>query len=163
MDYIYIGDIVNTHGLKGEVRIVSSFKFKENAFKIDMPFYIGKDKNKEIVSSYRKHKNFDMVCFKDKNYIDDVLIYKNEPVYIDRNDLEYEGYLNEDLIGLNVYCNNEIIGHIDSILKTDAHEILVVQNGSKHMIPNIDEFIETVDLENNRIDIKYMKGLLNED
>ena len=162
MDYIYIGDIVNTHGLKGEVRIVSSFKFKTNAFKIDMPFYIGKEKKKEIVSSYRKHKNFDMVCFKDKNHIDDVIIYKNEPVYINRDDLEYEGYLNEDLIGLNVYCNNELIGHIDSILKTDAHEILVIQNGSKHMVPNIDEFIEDVDLENKRIDIKYMKGLLNE-
>lgn len=162
MDYIYIGDIVNTHGLKGEVRIVSSFKFKNNAFKLDMPFYIGKDKNKEIVSSYRKHKNYDMVCFKEKNHIDDVIIYKNEPVYINRADLEYEGYLNEDLIGLNVYCNNELIGHIDSILKTDAHEILVIQNGSKHMIPNIDEFIENVDLNNKRIDIKYMKGLLNE-
>ena len=52
MDYIYIGDIVNTHGLKGEVRIISEFKFKASVFKIGMNFYIGKDKNKEVVSSY---------------------------------------------------------------------------------------------------------------
>ena len=63
MDYIYIGDIVNTHGLKGEVRIISEFKFKASVFKIGMNFYIGKDKNKEVVSSYRTHKTFDMVCF----------------------------------------------------------------------------------------------------
>ena len=72
------------------------------------------------------------------------------------------GY-NCDLIGLDVYCNDKHIGHVDSILKTNAHEILVVKNGSKHMIPNIDELILNVDLDNNRLDIKYMKGLLNED
>lgn len=163
MDYIYIGDIVNTHGLKGEVRIVSDFKFKDSVFKLGMNFYIGKNKNKEVVASYRKHKTFDMVSFEERNHIEDVLIYKNESVYVNREDLVYEGYLDEDLIGLDVYCSDKHIGHVDSILKTNAHEILVVQNGSKHMIPNIDEFIENVDLENKRLDIKFMKGLLNED
>ena len=162
MDFIYIGTIVNTHGLKGEVRILSDFKYKESVFIQDIPFYIGDNKNKELVQSYRKHKNYDMVTFKDKNYIDDVIIYKNEPVYVQRADIHCDGYLDEDLIGLDVYCNDKHIGHVDSILKTNAHEILVVKNGSKHMIPNIDEFILNVDLDNNRLDIKYMKGLLNE-
>ena len=162
MDYIYIGDIVNTHGLKGEVRIISDFKYKKSAFKIGMSFYIGKEKNKEVVNSYRTHKNYDMVTFSDKNHIEDVLIYKNEPVYVNRDDLEYDGYLDEDLIGLEVYCEDKHIGHVDTILKTSAHDILVVKNGSKHMIPNIDEFIEKIDLDNSRLDIKYMKGLLNE-
>ncbi len=163
MNYIYIGDIVNTHGLKGEVRIISEFKFKDSVFKKDMKFYIGKEKKEEVVSTYRKHKEYDMVTFNTKDYIDDVIIYKGEPVYVNRDDLVYDGYLDEDLIGLDVYCNNENIGHVDSILRTNAHEILVVQNGCKHMIPNVDEFIENVDLSNRRLDIKYMKGLLNED
>ena len=159
MNYIYIGDIVNTHGLKGEVRILSDFKFKDSAFKCGINFYIGANKIKEEVLTYRVHKNYDMVTFKGKEYIDDVLPYKNEPVYVNREDLVYDGYLDEDLIGLDVICNELNIGHVDSILKTNAHEILVVKNGSKHMIPNVDEFIEKVDLENNKL---YMKGLLNE-
>lgn len=163
MNYIYIGDVVNTHGLKGEIRIVSDFKFKESAFKEGMKFYLGKDKYVEEVATYRKHKMYDMVTFKDKNHIDDVIIYKNEPVYVNREDLVYDGYLDEDLIGLDVYCEDRHIGHVDTILKTDAHEILLVKNGSKHMIPNVDEFIKKVDLENKRLDIEYMKGLLNED
>lgn len=163
MDFIYIGDIVNTHGLKGEVRISSDFKFKDSVFKENMIFYIGKNKNKEIMITHRVHKDYDMVTFKDKNYIDDVIIYKGEAVYVNRSDLVYDGYLNEDLIGLTVYCNDKEIGHVDSILKTNAHEILVVQNGSKHMIPNISEFIEKVDLDNKKLYVKYMKGLLNED
>jgi 16S rRNA processing protein RimM len=163
MNYIYIGDVVNTHGLKGEVRLLSDFKFKDSVFKNGMKFYIGKNKNEEIVNTYRKHKNYDMVTFIDRNHIEDVLIYKNEPVYVNRDDIEYEGYLDEDLIGLEVYCEDKHIGHVDSILKTNAHDILVVKNGSKHMIPNIAEFIDKVDLENKRLDIVYMKGLLNED
>lgn len=163
MDYIYIGDIVNTHGLKGEVRILSDFKFKSSVFNKGMKFYIGKSKVEEIVSTYRVHKNYDMITFENKNIIEDVLIYKGESVYVNREDLVYDGYLDEDLIGLDVYCEDKKIGHVDSILKTSAHEILVVKNGSKHLIPNIDEFIENIDLENNKLVIKYMKGLLNED
>ena len=59
MNYIYIGDVVNTHGLKGEVRLLSDFKFKDSVFKPGMKFYIGKDKYEEVVNSYRKHKNYE--------------------------------------------------------------------------------------------------------
>lgn len=163
MDYIYIGDVVNTHGLKGEIRIVSDFKFKDSVFKIGMNFYLGKDKVKEVVATYRTHKNYDMVTFKDRDYIDDVIIYKNEPIYVNRDDLVYDGYLDEDLVGLDVYCNDKHIGRVDSILKTNAHDILVIKNGSKHMVPNVEEFIQRVDLDNKRLYVNYMKGLLNED
>lgn len=163
MNYIYIGDIVNTHGLKGEVRLISDFKFKDSVFQKGMTFYIGKDHRQEVVATYRTHKNYDMVTFKDKNYIDDVIIYKNEPVYVSRADLAYDGYLDEDLIGLDVYCEDRHLGCVDSILKTNAHDILIVKNGSKHMIPNVDAFIKNVDLENHRLEVNYMKGLLNED
>lgn len=163
MNYIYIGNVQNTHGLKGEIRISSDFKFKESVFVPGMKFYIGKDKKEEVVNSYRTHKNYDMVTFNDKNHIEDVIIYKSENVYVNKCDIEYDGYLDEDLIGLDVYCDDAHIGHVDSILKTNAHDILVVKNGSKHMIPNISEFIKSVDLENKRMEINYMKGLLNED
>ena len=61
MKYLYIGKIVNTHGIKGEIRIISKFKFKEKVFKKDMTIYIGENKDKEIISTYRVHKNFDMI------------------------------------------------------------------------------------------------------
>lgn len=163
MNYIYIGDIVNTHGLKGEVRILSSFKQKDLVFVPNMNIYIGKGKHKETISSYRVHKNYDMVTFNDKKHIEDVLIYKGEPAYIIREDLNYDGYLNEDLINMEVYQNDKLIGHVTNILKTNAHEILVIENGKKHMVPNIGEFILNVDLKLKRIDIKYIKGLIDED
>lgn len=161
MNLIKVGHVSNTHGLKGEIRILSNFRFKENAFKISNKLYIMNDEL--IIKSYRKHKEFDMVTFKELDSIDDVLIYKGEDVYIDRDTLEYNGYLDEDLIGLNVYNGDKLMGKVVEIMKTAAHDILVIQNGKKHMVPNIDEFIKNVDLVNKRIDINYIKGLASED
>ena len=161
MNLIKVGHVSNTHGLKGEIRILSNFRFKENAFKISNKLYIMNDEL--IIKSYRKHKEFDMVTFKELDNIDDVLIYKGEDVYIDRDTLEYDGYLDEDLIGLSVYNKDILMGKVVEIMKTTAHDILVIQNGKKHMVPNIDEFIKNVDLVNKRIDINYIKGLASED
>ena len=106
---------------------------------------------------------FDMITFEGINNIDDALNLKGNNVYIDKSEYEFNGYLDEDLIGLEVYCEGRHIGCVESILKNTAHEILLVKNGSKHMIPNVDEFVKKVDLENKILEINYMKGLLNED
>lgn len=161
MDLIKIGHVSNTHGLKGEIRILSNFKFKENAFKVSNKLYIMNDEL--IIKSYRKHKEFDMVTFKNLDSIDDVIIYKGEDVFIDRDNLEYSGYLDCDLIGLDVYDNNNFMGKVVDVISSSAHDILVIQNGKKHMVPNIDEFIKKVDLINKKIDINYIKGLASED
>lgn len=161
MNLIKIGHVSNTHGLKGEIRILSNFKFKENAFKTGNKLYIMNDEL--VIKNYRKHKEFDMVTFKKLDSIDDVLIYKNEDVYIDRDNLEYEGYLDCDLIGLSAYDNDVLMGRVTSIISSPAHDILIIENGKKHMVPNIDKFIKKVDLEKKRIDINYIKGLANED
>ena len=58
---IYVGRLVNTHGIKGEVKILSDFKYKDVIFKKGSTFYINDDEY--VIKSYRKHKNFDMVIY----------------------------------------------------------------------------------------------------
>ena len=53
MEYIYIGGLVNTHGIKGEVKIKSNFRYKESVFKPGFNLYIGKDKIKKVINTYR--------------------------------------------------------------------------------------------------------------
>ena len=164
MDYIYLGEIVNTHGIKGEVRIISDFKFKNDVFKIGKNLYIGKYKDKEIINSYRVHKNYDMVTFKGITDINDVLKYKGKKVYILRSEFEFNGILDEDVIGLEVFSKDKKIGVVEDILKSHAHPILEVRNSNSNIsyIPFIDEFILNVDLQNKRIDIEEIEGLINE-
>lgn len=164
MEYIYIGQLVNTHGIKGEVRIISDFKYKKNVFKKGNNLYIGKQKEKLEINSYRFHKIYDMVTFKEINNIDDVLKYKGDKVYINREEITFDGILDEDIIGMEVYDESKLIGKVTDILKNKVHSILVIEkNGNKNMIPYVDEFIKNIDLENKKIEINVIEGLINED
>ena len=161
MDLIYIGKVVNTHGIKGEVRIISDFKFKENVFKISNKLLINNDE--VIIYNYRKHKCYDMITLEGINDINDVLKYKNESVYINRKDLVCDGYLDQDIIGLSVYDKEKYMGKVIDIYKTKANDILVIENKKRHMVPYIDEFVKNIDIVNKRIEIEYIEGLCNED
>lgn len=159
---IYVGEIVNTHGIKGELRIISDFKFKEAVFVKGKKLYLGKRKQEVIIKTYRTHKNYDMVSFEGINDINEAIIFKDDDVYVNRKDLDINGYVDEDIIGLNVYSNGELIGKVDNILK-NKQEILVIKNKSKtYMVPNVSEFIKKIDLENKRMDINVIEGLLDE-
>lgn len=160
MEYIYIGDIVNTHGIKGELRILSDFKYKENIFKKNFKIYIGKNKEEQIINTYRKHKMFDMITLVGFTNINEVLKYKNMPVYINKKDLKIDGYLDEELIGLSVYVKDKLIGKVTDIIKNSKYSILVITD--KNMVPNLPEFIEKVDIDKHKIIIKEIEGLINE-
>ena len=157
----YIGKLVNTHGLNGEVRIISDFKYKKEVFKIGNYIYINGIKYKII--SYRVHKNYDMVKLDTIFSIDKANNLKGSNVYIDKNDYTFSGYLDSDLIGLDVYDKDTFKGKISSIEKSTLYDLLVVDGIKRHLIPNIDHFIEKIDIDNNKIYVKYIKGLDDED
>ena len=117
MNYIKIGKIVNTHGIKGELRIISTFKYKDKIFKNNMEIYIGNNKTKEIINTYRPHKQYDMITLYGYNNINEVLKYKGLNVYVLKSDINLEKgkYLDEDLIGLKVICDHKEIGNIEKI------------------------------------------------
>lgn len=161
MDLIYIGKLVNTHGIKGEVRIISDFKYKNTVFKPNNYIYINDIKYK--IKFYRHHKIYDMLLLDGINSIDDVLPLKGLSVYINKNEYVFDGFLDEDLIGLDVYDDLEYKGKVVDILKTVKNDLLVIDGIKRHMVPYIDEFVKNIDLEKRRINIKYIGGLDNED
>jgi len=161
MDLIYIGELVNTHGLKGEIRIISDFKYKNDVFKINNIIYI--DNQKYIIKSYRFHKIYDMITLENVDSIEKAENLKGLSIYINRDDYKFDGYLNEDLIGLEVYDNNKYKGKIIDIFKTSTNDLLVIDGIKKHMVPNISEFVKNIDIKENKIYIEYIRGLDNED
>ena len=158
---VYIGEIVNTHGIKGELRIVSDFKYKDAVFVPGKKIYLGKRKQEEVIRTYRRHKTFDMVTFEDINDINDAIAFKGDDVFVKREDLDIDGYVDEDIIGLGAYNKDELIGKVDTIIK-NKQEILVIKNSDRtYLVPFVDEFVK-IDLENKRIDVNVIEGLLDE-
>lgn len=157
---IYIGRLVNTHGIKGEVRIKSDINHKNLVFKKGNHLFI--DNEQLEINSYRVHKDFDMITFTNINDINDVLKYKGKNVYIDKSEIKENILFEEEYIGLKVYSDH-YIGQVEDILKNNIYDILVIKNDKKeYLVPNIDEFIEKIDIENNKIYIKEIEGLINE-
>lgn len=150
MKYIFIGRIVNTHALKGEVRIVSDFEFKDRIFKENTLLYIGENKDKEIIETYRKHKQFDMVKFKGIDYINDVLKYKGSKVYIDESilNLKDDEILISELINMDVYNDNKYVGKITEYRSDNGNNMLRVNN---KLIPYNKDFITKIEKENKSI------------
>lgn len=161
MDYINVGKIVNTHGIKGELRILSDFELKNQVFIIGKNIYIGDSFIKEEIASYRKHKEFDMITLKDYNNINQVLKYLKKKVYVKREDLNIDKYLMTDLIGLDVYLKEQKIGKIIDFVYNGSNKLLVVEGLKKFYIPMVEDFVNKVDINNCKVDVTdNVKGLI---
>lgn len=163
MELIRIGKIVNTHGIKGELRILSKFPYKDKVFVKNMKVYIDKN-NVEVINTYRKHKNFDMVTFDGYNNINEVLKYKGKNVYINKEDIELKQneYLDEQLIGLDVMYKNMIMGTIGDIERYDKISLIKINGKDRYyLIPYNFNLIDNIDIKNNKIYIKDIDGLFD--
>lgn len=162
MKYVLIGKLVNTHGIKGEVRILSDFKYKDRIFKPGMKIYIGKDKICETIDSYRHHKIFEMIMMDGYNDINQVLKYKGDYVFVNREDIKLNDgeYLDEDIIGLNVYVNDRLLGMVKRIENHNGNQLLVVMNNEKkYLIPYNFDIILNINLNEKKIIVKEIVGL----
>ena len=165
MEYIEIGRIVNTHGIKGEIRILSDFKYKEKIFQKRKNIYIGKDKIKETINSYRYHKIFDMITLKGIDNINDVLKYKGKYIFTTKEELNLKEneYLKEDIIGLDVIVNEKKVGIVkDYIHDKYQDRIIIDKKETQYQVPFVPDMIESINLKENKIVIKEIKGLLDD-
>ena len=160
MELIRIGKIVNTHGIKGELRLLSRFPYKDKVFIKEMNIYIDK-KNREVINTYRRHKNFEMITLVGYSNINEVLKYKGKNVYVNKDDIKLDNnYLDEDLIGLSAYANDEYKGLVNNVERYDKTTLLIIVNGDKeYLIPY--DLIDRVDINDKKMYIKNIEGLFN--
>lgn len=164
MEYVYVGKIVSTHGIKGEIRIISDFEFKDKVFVVDKKIYLGSEKREFIIKSYRKHKNYDMITLEGFSDINLVLPFMKELVYIKEEDLclEDNEYLDESLIGLDVYYNDEHLGKIVEIFSPSPNRKVIRFNkdGKNYLVPYVPNFVKKIDLSNRKVLLYNMEGVL---
>ncbi|MBM7701842.1 ribosome maturation factor RimM [Metabacillus iocasae] len=166
-----VGKIVNTHGVKGEVRVVSRTDFIDERYKVGNTLYIFKENSDEgievKVASHRQHKSFDLLTFEGYDNVNDVEQFKNSLLKVQEDQLgelnEGEFYFHE-IIGCQVVTEDgEEIGKIKEILTPGANDVWVIQRKGKKevLIPYIDEIVQSVDIANQVVKIRVMEGLLD--
>ena len=164
MEYIFIGKIVSTHGIKGEIKIISDFDFKDKAFKVGNRIYIGKEKEELVIASYRRHKNYEMITMDGYNNINEVLHFMREPVYLIKEDLNLDDneYLDSSLIGVSIYCDNELLGEIIEIFCPSPNRKVIrfKDDGKTYLVPYMQNFVKKIDLPLKKMILYSKEGVL---
>lgn len=143
MDKIYIGKIVNTHGIKGELRIRSDFLYKDKVFVKGNSLII--DDKKYLIKNYRHHKTFDMVMLDEYNNINQVLFLVGKKVYFDKSllILDDNEVLDSDLVNYNILDTNGIELEIEEVFYASSTNKIIRTN--KCLIPFNSPMIKKID------------------
>lgn len=161
MEKIYIGKIVNTHGIKGEIRILSNFDFKENAFRVGSHIIVDDEIYK--INSYRKHKQFDMITLDGYNDINDVLFFMKKKVYKQKGELHLskDQILDEDLITYTVIDKTKKSGIIKEIFyASPTNKILRVEFEKEVLIPLASPMIKKINQDKKIIEVELIDGMI---
>jgi 16S rRNA processing protein RimM len=160
------GKIVNTHGLRGEVKVVAWTDYPEDFEDIEYVYVKRKTGDEKLhISSIKYQKNNLIVKFAEIKDINEAEKYKNQVIYVERDML---GELPEgvhyiaDLLGSTVVdVNGAKIGVIEDVFNTGANDIYdVKREGKKNMlIPVINDVVKNIDIENKIITVEIMEGL----
>ncbi|MDO4500190.1 MAG: ribosome maturation factor RimM [Erysipelotrichaceae bacterium] len=164
MEYTLIGKIINTHGIRGELKLESYTDFEKERFKKGSLVYIGEEHIEVVVKSYRPYKGFILVVFEGLEDINKVERYKEENVYKNNEDikpLKKGEYYFKDLRDLDVYVEDIKVGKVLDVEEGINYNFLRIKTEKEEkLVPYLRAFVLNVDLDNKRIDIVKMEGLL---
>lgn len=166
-DYFEVGQIVNTFGIKGFVKVNPLTDDAERFEELESVFV---EKNKELIKmkieEVKYHKNQVLIKFKGIEDINMAEKYKGCYIKIKRENakkLPKDTYFIADLIGLPVYDESgNLLGKVDDIYNNKSHDIYVVKDelGKQLLLPSTKEVIKQIDIENERIVVHLIDGLV---
>lgn len=165
-DILEIGQIVNTRGLRGEIKLNSFSEDSHRFEKLSTILVKHKTEFKEYeIQKVTYSKNQVVLKLKGIDHIDYAEKLKNLYVYVKKEDLGElpEGvYYIADLIGLDVYTDKgELLGKVDDIFNTKSNDVYVVRNdlGELKYLPGIPDVLKEIDIKNKKIIVTLIKGL----
>lgn len=168
-DMLRIGVIANTHGIKGEVKVFPTTD-DVNRYKQlkEVILDTGKEHKKLEIENIRFFKQMVIVKFKGIDTINDIEKYKGKDILVTREQaipLEEDEYFIYDIIGATVVTEEgEEIGTLEEVLQTGANDVFVVTSleGKELLFPVIQDCVREINIEEKKVTIHVMKGLLEE-
>lgn len=161
MEKIYIGYVQGVHGLRGDLKIKNRFENPDAVFKNGNTIYL--DDGKHIITNSKFYKGFYLVTIDNLKDINKVEKYIGSEVYFDREDLHLQvgEFILDDLYSCKIDCDGENLGCVKEIFDNGIYKILVIDYDKEYMIPFIDEYIESVEIENHTIKVSAsVRGLI---
>lgn len=165
MPQIEIGKIVNTHGLRGHIKVepwcdgIETFEYLKRVFI---------NKTEYIIESVKLQKNLFLLKLAELNSVEDAELLKGKIICANEDEMPPlpEGvYYIKDIMGLLVYEGEKFIGEIVDWIETGSNNVYIIKRpeGKDVLIPAIDSVIKEIDIENKRMSVNMLEGLMEDD
>ena len=167
--YLEAGQAVTTHGVMGEIKLYPWCDSAETLKKVKKMYLDPDGKNTVTVLSVKTVKNMNMLKLEGCDSIEQARKYIDRVFYVDRKDLKLpQGrYFISDLIGLSVEHadTGAKLGELCDVTNNGAHDLYHVrlENGDIRMIPAVPAFVTAVDIENGKVAVRPIKGMLDDE
>ena len=160
LDYIEAGEIVNVHGLRGEVKVLCWLDDPEMLCEFDRCRINGKEFEMDQV---RVQKTCNLVKLQGIDTVEDAQKLRGKTLELFRDDIDDEVIFAAELIGVEVFADGTKIGRITEVLDYPGNSVYVVKGQYEYMIPAVNQFILETNVEENTMQVKLIEGMRSDE
>ena len=156
LQFVKAGEIVTTHGVRGEVKVYCWLDDPEMLCEFDRCRISGKEYNLEQV---RVQKSCNLVKLEGVETMEAAQLLRGKVLELYREDIDDEVIFADELKGVEVFTEGEMIGKIIDVLDYPGNSVYVVNGTYEYMIPAVSQFILSTDLNANRMEVRLLEGM----
>ena len=160
LEFVKAGEIVTTHGVKGEVKVLPWLDSPEDLCDFDRCRINGTD---YTIEACRVQKTCNLVKLSGIDTMEAAQAMRGKVIELYREDISDEVIFADELKGVEVFSNGEKIGIIRDVLDYPGNSVYVVKGAYEYMIPAVKQFILNTDLEANRMEVMLIQGMRSDE
>ena len=160
LQFIEAGEIVTTHGVKGEVKVLPWLDSPEDLCDFDRCRIAGVE---YTIEACRVQKTCNLVKLSGIDTMEDAQAMRGKVIELYREDIDDEVIFAAELIDMEVFCDGEKIGVIQDVLDYPGNSVYVVKGQYEYMIPAVKQFILSTDMESNQMQVKLIEGMRSDE
>ena len=160
LQYIEAGEIVTTHGVRGEVKVLTWLDDPEMLCEFDRCRIDGRE---VIMEQVRVQKTCNLVKLKGIDTMEAAQAMRGKTIELYREDIDDEVIFAAELMGMEVQCEGKTIGKIADVLDYPGNMVYVVRGEREYMIPAVSAFVLDTDMENNLMQVRLIEGMATDE
>ena len=160
LQFVEAGEIVTTHGIKGEVKVLPFLDSVEDLCDFDRCRIGGKEFE---IEQCRVQKTCNLVKLSGIDTMEAAQAMRGKIIELYREDIDDEVIFAAELIGVEVYANGSCIGKIKEVLDYPGNSVYVIRGEHEYMIPAVKQFILHTDVDGNRMEVKLIEGMRSDE
>ena len=167
-NFVSVGKILNFHGVRGEAKLGYTKNREDFLAKLKRVFVCVDNEYKQLeIENLKFTPKCAIIKFKGIDSLNDIVLYKSCLIFVEeaeaRDNLEEDEFLIDELVGLNVYDGDTLVGSVVGVSNNGASDLLSVKTNTKNicLVPFVKAIVISVDIKTKRIQINNIEGLLS--